>query len=442
MDTKLLFQKAKEAGILEIEVYRVKKSETSITIFNHEVDKLESNSTDVCHIRGAYNNHLGSIYVENNNVSIDEIVETIKSNASLININEPYFIYPGDEKYPTLKPYEGDFDSYTLADKTKLCLDLADLIEAEHEYVDSCPDVTYSEEYFEYSIVNSNGLNVSKKGGYAYLIGEVVVKRGEEIKTGFDVKLAKKYADFNIKEMASKMVKDTVSQLGAAPIDSGEYKVVVKNNVMRSLLGVFTSVFSAETLIQKMSFLEGKEDSKVFGDNITIVDDPLCELAPSQDSFDDEGVSAKVTPVVENGVFKTFLHNLKTATMLGKETTGNGYKAGVSGGVTVRPSNFYIKPGEYTEEQLFKMCGDGFYLTSVAGLHAGVNIINGDFSLQASGYTIKDGKVKDPVNLIIASGNITKLLNEVIALGSNLDFATGSIGAPALLVKGLSISGK
>lgn len=442
MDIKLLFERAKEAGILEIEVYRVKNTESSITIFNHEVEGLQSSSTDVCHIRGAYNGHLGSLYVENNNLSIDEIIETIKSNATLININEPYFIYPGDESYPELKPYEGDFDQYTLADKTKLCLDLAVAIEAEHEYVDSCPDVTYSEQSFEYSIINSNGLNVSKKGGYAYLVGEAVIKHNEEVKTGFEVQLAKKFADFDIKKLAHDIVSDTVNELGAEPINSGDYKVVVKNSVMRSLLGAFTNVFTAEALIQRMSFLEGKEGVKVFGDNINIIDNPLCELAPSQDSFDDEGVSARVTPLVSNGVFNTFLHNLKTAKMLGKETTGNGYKAGVASGVSVKPSNFYLEPGDKSLDELFALCGDGFYLTSVAGLHAGVNVINGDFSLQASGYVIENGKMGKAVNLVVASGNIIKMLNEVLEIGNDLNFKTGNIGAPSLLISSLSISGK
>lgn len=110
MDTKLLFEKALEAGITEIEVYRSKSSASEVGIFNHQVETLNSHSTNVCHIRGAYNGHLGSVYLENNELSVDEIISTIKDNAGLININEPYFIYPGDESYPELKPYEGDFN--------------------------------------------------------------------------------------------------------------------------------------------------------------------------------------------------------------------------------------------------------------------------------------------------------------------------------------------
>ena len=441
MDTKLLFEKAKEAGILEIEVYRVKTTKSEIGIFNHSVETLESSSTDVSYIRGAYNGHLGSVYTENNNLSVEDIINTIKENASLININEPYFIYPGDDNYPELKPYDGDFSSHTLAEKSELVLSLAKKVEALNEYV-SCPEASYSESSYEYVIENSNGLSVSKKGGFAHVFAEVIARKGEEVKSGYEVQLAKKYADFDMDKLASDAVEGVVSKFGAEPIVSGTYKCVVKNSVLRSLLGAFSSVFSAEALIRKMSFLEGKEGTQIFGENISIIDDPLCELAPSQDSFDDEGVAAKTKTVVDNGVFKTFLHNLKTAKMLNTTTTGNGYKAGVAAGVGVKHSNLYLKPGDKSLDDLFACCGNGFYLTDVAGLHAGINTINGDFSLQAQGFEIVDGKLGKAVNLVVASGNIKKLLNEVLEIGNDLSFKTSSVGAPSILVKEVSISGK
>ena len=43
---------------------------------------------------------------------------------------------------------------------------------------------------------------------------------------------------------------------------------------------------------------------------------------------------------------------------------------------------------------------EGVYITSVGGLHAGLNPQSGNFSLQSSGFYIKDGKL-DPSNMII-----------------------------------------
>ena len=147
MDTKLLFEKAKEAGINEIEVYRVKTTRSEIGVFNHQIENLTSSTSDVSYVRGAYNGHLGSVYVENNKLGVDEVISIIKDNATLININEPYFIYPGDESYPELKPYEGDFDNHSLAEKSDLVLALAKKVEEINEFV-TCPQAEYSESSF------------------------------------------------------------------------------------------------------------------------------------------------------------------------------------------------------------------------------------------------------------------------------------------------------
>ena len=70
MNTKLLFEKAKAAGINEIEVYSVKTTNSEIGVFNHNVENLNSSTTFVSHVRGAYNGHLGSVYLENNKLEL------------------------------------------------------------------------------------------------------------------------------------------------------------------------------------------------------------------------------------------------------------------------------------------------------------------------------------------------------------------------------------
>ena len=57
-----------------------------------------------------------------------------------------------------------------------------------------------------------------------------------------------------------------------------------------------------------MTKLEGKEGEKIFGDNITITEDPFHENAIVKTSFDDEGFPCSKKNIVENGVFTTFLY--------------------------------------------------------------------------------------------------------------------------------------
>jgi PmbA protein len=145
-------------------------------------------------------------------------------------------------------------------------------------------------------------------------------------------------------------------------------------------------------------------------------------------------------------VFNTLLYNLKTAAVAGKQTTGNASKGGYDAPVGVRPFTMYLEGGQLTEEQLLEKAGNGVYISSLSGLHAGANAITGDFSLQSAGFMLENGKKTTPVKSFTVAGNFYELLKNIVAMADNahLPSAMGStaFGAPTTWVAGLSIAGK
>lgn len=441
MTFKKLKEAALKAGIQDIEIYESSDQGVEISMFNGVVENNTSASTKVCAIRGVYQNQIVTIYEENcEDEMIPSIIDRIKDNCSIKNQKDPFFIYSGDKEYPLLKEKTHDFDAYTLEDKVDLCKKLTSLMKEKSPYV-QMTEVSYSEEENTTTIKNSNGLDVKRHSRYAFLVGEVVCVKDGETKTGFDYIRLENLKDADLDALAKEAVDSAVLSFGAESIVSGAYPVVLDKKVVSSLLGAFSNVFSADAVLKNMSFLKDKLGEKVFGNNITLIDDPLSLEAPSQNAFDDEGVASYTKAVVENGVLKTYLHNLKTAAMMQVKSTGNGYKADIQGSVGVHPSNLYLKGGTTSLEDLFKEAKDGVYITSVTGLHAGLNPVSGSFNLQSSGFMIEDGKKTRPVTLIILSGTLQDLLNNVSLVGSDFEFKRG-VGAPSLLVKSMAISGK
>ena len=441
MDFNKLKEAAFEAGIKEIEVYSVQKSGIEISAFNGEVEKNTSYSTNVMAVRGVYNNQIVTVYEENCcDEVIPSIVAKIKDNCSIKTSVDPFFIYPGDEKYPELVEKEVDFDEYTLEDKVNLCLSLHDKIKSCSEYVDKT-DVSYSEDSYEISIINSNGLNVHKSGRYGFIVAEAVCVKDGETKVSYEFEKISNIKDADLDVIAKTAVDKAVSGFGAESIPSGSYPVIIDKKVVSSLLGSFSGIFAATQVLRNMSFLKGKLGEKIFGDNITLIDDPLSLDAPSQSSFDDEGVACFTKSVVENGVLKTYLHNLTTAAMMGTKSTGNGNKPGVGSSVSVSPNNLYLKAGDVSFDEMVSSIENGVYVTSVQGLHAGLNPISGSFNLQSSGFMVENGKITKPVTLIILSGTLQEMLNNVESVGSDFEFKRG-VGAPSLLIKSMAISGK
>ena len=441
MDFNKLKEAAFAAGINEIEVYSVHKNGIEISAFNGVIENNTSFSTNVMAVRGVYNNQIVTVYEENvcDDV-IPSIVAKIKDNCSIKNSKDPFFIYPGDDKYPEIKEKEVDFDNYTLEDKVNLCLSLDAKIREKSEYVDKT-EVSYSEDSFEISIINSNGLNVSKKGRYGFVVAEAICTKDGETKVGFDYERVNSFASVDVEALAESAVSKAVSGFGAESIPSGSYPVILDKKVVSSLLGAFSGIFAATQVLRNMSFLKDKVGEKIFGDNITLIDDPLSLDAPSQSSFDDEGVACFTKSVVENGVLKTYLHNLTTAAMMGTKSTGNGNKGGVGSSVGVSPNNLYLKAGDVSFDDMVSSIDNGVYVTSVQGLHAGLNPISGSFNLQSSGFMIENGKITKPVTLIILSGTLQQMLNNVKHVGSDFEFKRG-VGAPSLLVESMAISGK
>ena len=176
-------------------------------------------------------------------------------------------------------------------------------------------------------------------------------------------------------------------------------------------------------------------DNEFAPDLITLVDDPLYEKGVFQHSFDNQGVACYKKNLIDKGVFQTLLYDLKTAKMFNTKPTGNSF-----GGIS--PTNLCLECGSTSLEDMASTIKDGLLITSLQGLHAGLNPVSGDFSAQASGFRIEQGKITYPVSLIVVSGNFLKLLQDVVIVGNDEFISYNGVSAPSIKIRELSISGK
>lgn len=304
-------------------------------------------------------------------------------------------------------------------------------------------------EYNRIAIVNSKGLDVQHESRTAGLVAVAVVSDGNkenpEMANEFQIKLGE-LESLDEKKLAKEAVEKAMQKLGGGPAPTGIYPVVFSSGAMANLLATFSGVFSSENAQKGLSRLADCEGSMVAAEAVTLVDDPFYEENPMAIGFDAEGSPTYTKNVVEKGELKTLLYNLKTAALAGKKTTGNASKSGYAAPVAVQPFTMYLAPGAYTEEELLQKAGNGIYIDSLGGLHAGANPITGDFSLQSGGFMIENGQKTVPVKSFTVAGNFYELLQKVTAVGSNLEVPRGgsmtAYASPSVLVETLSIAGK
>ena len=439
MNYQELINRAKAAGFSDLEIYEDSSSTLSIAIFNGVVDKNQLSDISTVTIRGIYQGKMAYLSLENKTEDLDFVLENLINNASCLTTDEEFEIFQGSDAYPQDRAINSDFSKYTNFDKIELLKKLESKVKAADKRIAFVPYCNYEEEKTMIRIVNSKGLDIVKQNEFCAVLVQAVAKENDDSQSGFEVQVKLRFDELDIDKVCEDAVRKTVSMLNAKPVPSKTYPVVVENEAMTSLLAAFQSIFSGEAGIKKITPLLGKENNQIMSELITIVDDPLKSDAISVEPFDDEGVACYQKEVVKDGVFKTFLHNLKTAKYFKTTSTGNGFKSGA--GIGVRGANLYIAPGKLTKEELLKDINEGLLVTSFEGLHAGVNPISGDFSLKTSGFLIKNGQIERAVTLIVAAGNFLKLMNNVEEVGSDLDLSYQGIGAPSIKFKGIAISG-
>jgi PmbA protein len=169
-----------------------------------------------------------------------------------------------------------------------------------------------------------------------------------------------------------------------------------------------------------------------------VIDDATLPGLFGTSPFDDEGVPARRTVVIENGVLSSWLLNTYNARKLGLKSTGNAAR-GISGNPGTGHGNLFIPAGEQTPQQIIAAVKNGLYVTELLG--SGVNIVNGDYSRGAAGIWIENGELAWPVHEITISGNLRDMLERIEAVGSDLEFR-GSVACPTMLIGEMTVSGQ
>ena len=226
-----------------------------------------------------------------------------------------------------------------------------------------------------------------------------------------------------------------VSRLGNVKIAPGRYPVLFEPRVAGSLLGHFAAAITGSSIARKSSFLMGKLGEPVFGNGITIHDDPLRKRGLRSRAFDGEGLPVRAMDIVADGVLTTWLATSADARQLGIEPTGHAVR-GVSGAPGAGPSNLYLSAGSRTREDLLAAFPRAILVTELIG--QGVNGVTGDYSRGAAGFLLENGEIAGPVAEITIASNLKDMFLN-LEPGNDLRFRRG-VDSPTVLVPEMTVA--
>lgn len=254
-------------------------------------------------------------------------------------------------------------------------------------------------------------------------------------------------------ELVSARTKLACDLLKAEPVTAGTYRVVMD----QQLAGVFTHEafghFSEADLIQDAPTMRAKMKlgAKLGSDVLSIIDDPTMPFVLGHYRYDDEGVRARPTQLMKDGVLVGRLHSRRTAAAMGEPVSGHCVAEDYRYAPIIRMGTIYIEPGEDDFDALLADLGDGLYLCN----HMGGQTAGENFTFGAQyGWVVKGGRRVKMVRDINISGNLYATLGSIARVGRDLKLGeTGGcgkgqtnirscFGAPHVLVEGLVIGGR
>ena len=425
---------AKQFGAQEYELTITAKEDTGVEALKKEITAVSYSRSGSMTVRCVVDGKSG--YASSELVTPEaaaEIVETACGNALVLDEADQEGLFPGSDRYETSRD-----TAITLpgADELKeRALKLQELAYAADPRVIDGTQSFVSGMNIVQDVMNSAGLQLHYETGLVYQGLMAAVRDGEEAADEFSLTdVSRKTTEYTV----DKAVSGALGKLGADTVPSGKYNIIMDSATVCSLMETYATVFSARSAYLKTTLLSGREGEMVASEALTLVDDPFHPEKFGHCPFDGEGVAVYAKNVIEKGRLNTLLYNRMYASLLGRQTTGNASSA-----TGIEPKGLYIAPGELSNKELMEKLGDGLYLTSLQGLHAGANVQSGDFSLQADGYLVRDGKKAAPIKNFTVADNFYQLLNKVTAVSSELKFGVGSdYGAPEVLFTGVAVSGK
>jgi len=437
---KKLMDAAKAAGIEACEAYLVEEESFRARSTEGEINEFQNHTARGLGFRGLKNGRMGYASTEAfDDEAVAQLVKGVVESAELCEDDDEAFLYEGGDEVPELCLC-GD-TSASITEKLRRIAEMEKAVKGFDSRVEKAARNVLSTGRATVRIVNSYGMDRSYTEDLCVLYGQATAREGERVATGAYGAAYRDFENLDASGLGTEIARRAIAGLTAKSLPSGRYRVVLNNETMVDLLSTFSGIFSAENAQKGLSLLKGKLGEAVAASCVTVVDDPLLLAGTGARPFDDEGVASKAHTVIENGVFRTFLHNLKTARKDGVQTTGNASKAGYASPVRVAPSNLYLQAGEQSFDKLLASVGQGVVITEVSGLHAGANPVSGDFSLLSKGYVIEDGKRGQSVEQITVAGNFYEILKNARSMADDLIFPMGSIGSPSVDVGELSISG-
>jgi PmbA protein len=258
--------------------------------------------------------------------------------------------------------------------------------------------------------------------------------------SGHGLSCSSSLAGFDPEEAGRKAGEAAKLMREASEPEAGRYKVLLSPTVASNLVETVAGAASAFSVDAGTSHLADKLGEKVAATSFNLTDHGVTEGGLGGRVFDDEGTRTRSNHIIEDGILRSYLHNLTTAKRWKTQSTGS------AGFVTPHAWNLEVGTGDASYEEMVREMKSGIILTSNWYTRF-KNYRTGEFSTvpRDGAYLVEGGRVVKSLKGMRAGDDLERMFSSVILISKQREWiqwweVDTPTFCPWLLVDGVTIT--
>ncbi len=427
----------------QVEAVVGRSRHTEVRAYDGDVESLSSAESQGVGVRVVAGERQGFAYAGTlDDDVLDETLAEARDNAEFAT-TDPHLglAEPDGVAVPTLDLFRPALAEFPADRKVALALELERAVRAADPRITGVEAAEFVDAMGEGCVVTSTGIRTTGRSTACYVATYCLATEGDETQTGFGFSVGREPDDLDLEVAAADAARRATRLLGATKPQSGRVTVVLDPYVTAQFLAILGGTMSGEAVQKGRSLFADRLGEDVAASGLSLVDDPTNPLAYTSSETDGEGLASRRNPLVDGGVLQRFVHNAYTARKAGTASTGSAVRGGFKTTPGVGCRALSLAPGQHDQPTLLDQVGEGVLVSSVTGLHSGVNPVSGDFSTGAEGLRISGGTLGEPLREFTMASTIQRMLKDVVAVGADVEWLPMSAAGVSLVIGDVTISG-
>ncbi len=311
---------------------------------------------------------------------------------------------------------------------------------AKHEAIESVPYNGLSQRSIDQFYLNSDGALRSDSRSYTSLyLYTKTEQEGKKPRSAGAFELSHSFDKLNVQKCIDEAAEKTISHLNYEKVASGKYLVVFSPEAFLSLLGAFSNLFNAQNILDNQSLSTPESlGTQIASPLLSVADDALHPDNIGIETFDGEGTPTRRINLIDKGILSAFIHSAGTAKRMNASPTGH---ANMGSKITVSPHFYHVSGGEKSDDRYNLDTAENVILIDdLQALHAGVQSLQGSFSLPFDGWVVNQG-VKTSIESATVAGDFRELLKAIVYIEPQEELTNSGV-CPRVWVDSLSVTGE